>query len=354
MKKNLFKKIYNYFPNADINTQNWQKVLKLSKNEISNFYLLGTVNYYAAYFLKNKSINLSFVLYHEKQPVGIMPLIAHKGIDGCWLLSSQGEAIIEPIFIKSLNKKIKKIFEIKILNLIFDLSKELKILICHFTNINHLNLSNWYSNLLECASSVYTTHHYFVNLSLDIGEIKSRIRKRYRTYINKGNQEWQIKVHENISNNLFKDLILLHKQVAGRTTRPIESWELQKQSINEKEAFLITISDKHNKLIGFGLFNNSQYSGKYSVGVYKRELFDKPLGHVVQMKAIEFLKNKGLKWYEIGQKHIRCDKKKPSKKEIDISFFKKGFATDLFARQHLVIRTKTIHDNFNLNLRLRK
>ena len=73
------------------------------------------------------------------------------------------------------------------------------------------------------------------------------------------------------------------------------------------------------------------------MGVYTRELFDKPLGHAVQMKAIETFKKNGLKWYEIGQKHLKIDKIPATEKELSISHFKEGFATHIVARQHLVV-----------------
>ena len=55
------------------------------------------------------------------------------------------------------------------------------------------------------------------------------------------------------------------------------------------------------------------------------------------MKAIEILKDKGLSWYEIDKKHLNIDKTPPTEKELSISFFKEGFATDVLARQHLII-----------------
>ena len=85
------------------------------------------------------------------------------------------------------------------------------------------------------------------------------------------------------------------------------------------------------------MFVYSEDTGSYAVGAYNRELFSKPLGHAVQMKAIEILKNKGLSWYEIGNKHLNIDKTPPTEKELSISFFKEGFATDVLARQHLII-----------------
>jgi lipid II:glycine glycyltransferase (peptidoglycan interpeptide bridge formation enzyme) len=73
------------------------------------------------------------------------------------------------------------------------------------------------------------------------------------------------------------------------------------------------------------------------VGAYKRSLFDKPIGHAIQTKAIETLKKNGILWYEIGQKHLKIDRIPATDKELSISHFKKGFATNVIARQHLTV-----------------
>ena len=293
-----------------------------------------------AYFSKSNSIDLSIILYENHQAVGLMPLMAHKNKNNQWILSGNGTDILEPIFKSSLSYKVKKKFEIQILNLIFDLAKELKINKCQFVNMELFRLSEWYVRLLDLTEETFTTHHYLVNLSLSIEEIRLRLRKSFKSLVNQGFREWKIQVHEKTTKELFENFRLLHKSVAKKTTRPIETWNIQKQQIDSGESILVTVSDKKNFLVGAGLFAYTSFLAKYAVGVYKRELFDKPLGHAVQIKAIEIFKKKGLNWYEIGQYHLKIDKYPPTEKELSISYFEKGFATDVVARQHLVISIK--------------
>ena len=74
---------------------------------------------------------MKIILYDNgQQPVGIMPLMVHKNNSNEWVLSSNGIEIVEPIFKKSTTNKVRKKIETKLLNLIFDLSKELKINKC--------------------------------------------------------------------------------------------------------------------------------------------------------------------------------------------------------------------------------
>ena len=61
-------------------------------------------------------------------------------------------------------------------------------------------------------------------------------------------------------------------------------------------------------------------------------MFDKPVSHVVQWAAIKHLKDMGIKWHYIGQRFYMGDESKPSNKELQIAYFKEGFATNVILR----------------------
>ena len=318
----------------------WQEVIKNPSRTPSIPHLFNTIEYFVAYFSNNDSLNLSFVLYEKEEAIGIMPLMVHKDESNNWILSSNGTDIVEPIFKKSLGEKSIKKLESKILNLIFDLCRYLKIEKCRFVNMQLFRLSEWYANLLELADETFTGHFLFIDLSLSIEEIKSRVRRSIKSIINKGLRDWSIQVHEKPTNELFERFRLLHQEVAGKSTRPLKSWNMQKFQIECKESFLVTASDDKNCLVGAGLFAYSENLAEYMSAAYKRELFNKPFSHAVQMKAIETLKNKKIKWYELGQKYLTIDKNKnpATKKELSIVHFKEAFATHTLARQFLTIK----------------
>ena len=103
MKKKLLKIIHNHFPESDNGNHNWQYVLDNCTFVPSDFYLYSKVKYYVFYFDKNNVINLSFVLYNNKEPVGVMPLIVRKDENQEWILTDNVLEILEPIFIKRNN-----------------------------------------------------------------------------------------------------------------------------------------------------------------------------------------------------------------------------------------------------------
>jgi FemAB family protein len=114
-------------------------------------------------------------------------------------------------------------------------------------------------------------------------------RKSYKPLVNKALKEWDVKVCEENVDEVFEEFKDLHFEAAGKQTRSKESWSIQRKQIENNEAFLVSVRDG-NLLIGAGFFNFSRDMGTYSVGAYKRDLFDKPIGHAVQMIAIKQLK----------------------------------------------------------------
>ncbi len=337
MEKELFKIIQKHFPDSNNDLNNWKLVCKNSNTIPSNYHSLNRMRYFVAYFSKERSINLSLIIYEKNQPLGVFPLMVHKNKLKGWIISSNGIEIIEPIFIKSLTLKARKKIEKKLKDLIYELANYLKINDIQLVNIGFFKLSSWYAMWAEDAKEIFSTHHLLVDLSLNIEEIRLKFRKSFKPLINKGLREWSVEVHEEVSDELFEKFKKLHFLVAGRLTRPKESWDKLRVNIEARETFIVTVTDKNNCLIGAGLFTYSKDSAYYGMGVYNRKFFNKPVGHAVQMIAIQTLKNKGLKWYEIGQKHMKIDKILPTEKELSISYFKEGFATNMIARQHLLV-----------------
>ena len=335
--RQIFAIVDQYFPNRSANYNDWQSIVMSDFPTSSSVYSLSMVQYCISYFSGGASVNLSMVLYDGKHAVGVMPLIAHKNNDKRWLLSSNGVEIVEPLFKCNIARRVRKKLERQLSDLICHLATLLSIKQSQFVNMEYFTISSWHLVWAEKSKESFPTYHLLVDLSLSIEDIRLSFRKSYRPLVNKALNEFKIEVHEQVTDELFEEFRLLHKSVSGRATRSIESWDIQKKRVNSMESFLITLSDESDKLVGAGLFNCTKSIGEYAVGVYRRDLFDKPLGHAIQMKAIETLKDKGLRWYEIGQKSMATDKVTPTSKEISISHFKSGFSTRIIARQHLII-----------------
>ena len=176
--------------------------------------------------------------------------------------------------------------------------------------------SLWYKSLYEKYELLDLTHYLYIDLNKSLEEIKGGFRKSFRPLVTKGLRNWIVDVHDGNCSEIFDQFRQLHISVAGRETRAKSTWQSQYDSILNGKGFLVTLKRQEGELVGGGYFMINQKNGLYAVGAYNRELFDQPLGHVVQFKAIEYMKSKGLELYCIGHRPYQQGRDKPSEKEI--------------------------------------
>lgn len=318
------------FENLTFDLSRWNQVLDISSN-ISVFHLESTIEYYSAYF---HGSNLSFMLYESNKPVAIVPLFVYQDKDE-WIITSNGSGLISPLFIDGIPRRLRKRLEQQILEVIEIITNKLeikKIILFEHSRI----LSSWFLLWLDRADKDFITYQFAIDLQHTIEDIRLGFRKSYKPLVNKALKEWRVEVCEDDIEKVFEEFRRLHLEQSGKQTRSVETWNIQKEQIKNNEAFLVTVRDDM-ELIGAGLFNYSRDIGLYSVGAYKRELFDKPIGHAVQMIAIKKLKDIGCKTYLLGQKATNLENTTSSSKELSISHFKDGFAGYLYAQPHLEI-----------------
>jgi FemAB family protein len=199
-----------------------------------------------------------------------------------------------------------------------------------FSGQSESGLSKWHAESICRGAIADLRHELFVDLSLEIAAIKACFRKSYKSLITSGMRAWQVDVMAETNPELWNEFRELHFKVAGRVTRSAETWELQRQAIDDGNALLVYLLNDRDDMVGGGFFNITPDEGVYSVAAYDRSLFDKPLGHVVQYRAIEEMKRRGLRWYKIGSRVYSSELPAPTEKEISISNFKEGFASHLF------------------------
>lgn len=306
-------------------------------------YLGLNIDYQLEYISQNYDdlIDFSIIIFFGDDPVAIWPFtIGHKA--GETFLSSQGENILPPLYIKGCSKKIIKKCNLEIFNLCNDISKKIskKNWITTSPFSNNSFISNWHLLCVSNKARASVIYNLYVDLSKDLDEIKSSYRSRYKTLINKGKKLWNIQVHhESINIDIWNQFKMLHFEVAGKLTRSEKSWEIQYSNIKKGNAFLITVNNE-DVLIGGALFTYTDDEGRYDVGAYNRNMFDKPIGHIVQSVAISELKNKGLLFYKIGRRFYEIDNPEPTGKELSISHFKEGFASftlpEFILKNHMI------------------
>jgi FemAB family protein len=315
-------------PDKDI----WQKTLDRA-TYIPVFYTNEMIDYQLEYQKGNGGdwMDISVTLIWDNKYCGLWPLTLSK-IEDEYFLSSQGGKVLPPIFIEGVVEKSQKKIIDSCLNVANEICKSKKITQWESSEINigSVFFSNWHLISLNNKCNFRIQYELFVNLTSSMDEIKNKFRSSYKSLINQGARLWEVSTLNFADRKIWAEFKNLHFAVSGRKTRSDKCWEIQYDDIVNKKAFLLFLRDPNGTMIGGGFFYYSKDEGLYAVGVYDRELFDQPIGHIVQFKAMEHLKYLGVKMYRIGAFHRATDIPNPTDKEISIGYFKKGFSTHVY------------------------
>lgn len=306
-------------------------------------YLVSDLVYHASYMrcVLYERQDVSVILFDRDVPIGIFPLTINHREDGDVVVCTNEGAVYAPLYISSASEKMIRRYDRACLTAV-------DALCAHLGKINGRAAIPWQAQMSFLASDLYgqmmiwhrlllerggtpaLSHELYVDLSLPLDDIHMRIRKSYRSLIHKGDTLWKVEVHTDVTPELFTEFRLLHREVAGRTTRSVETWDAQERAVHLGEAFLITLRSPADELIGAAFYAASKHEATYGVAAYRRDLFDQPVSHVAHWHAIQHMKKCGIKWYHIGSRVYPGDLHSPTEKELSIAYFKEGFSTHMF------------------------
>lgn len=328
------------------NSAGWDETLaRLSFVPVA--YSQSELNYQLAY-LRGGGVecqDISLILYHDSRPCGIWPLcyVFHNGQAVLGSYADYGQLMLPPLFVSGLPDKTKKSITKKCLDFVEVMCRSLHIAQWKSAEsyIGEMSLSDWYEQALQRGALASLRHELFVDLTLDMANIKAKFRKSYKSLITEGMRIWKVGVLSEANPELWESFRMLHKKVAGKVTRSIETWDVQYQAIVSGHAFLVHLHNDEGELVGGGYFAVTRDQGVYNVAAYDRTLFAQPLGHAVQYRAIEEMKVRGLRWYKIGLRSYSQDAD-ITEKEVAISEFKQGFSTNLFPQYVLQYNVELI------------
>lgn len=168
-----------------------------------------------------------------------------------------------------------------------------------------------------------------VDLRSPYSAIHAKFRKSYRPLVGVAQRHWKIEARTEVGELMWERFHALHVAVAGRETRTAASWALQYKAIQNGDALLTTVEDADGELVGGAFFFLSRHEASYAVAAYRRDLFDRPLGHGAQSVSIQKFQELGKSWYWLGSLPDAEHQPEPTEKEVQIAHFKKGFAMQL-------------------------
>jgi len=129
-----------------------------------------------------------------------------------------------------------------------------------------------------------------------------------------------------LTQELFNEFVTLHHKAAGRVTRPRKTFDVMFDAVKKDQAFL-TMARKNAQVVGCSYFHSYKENVYYGSSCNAPEVRGIPVSHAIQWVSIEYMKKRRAShFYEIGwQQYDTTLTDFPSKKEIDIARFKRGF-----------------------------
>jgi hypothetical protein len=152
-------------------------------------------------------------------------------------------------------------------------------------------------------------------IDLSVDDLWSSIRKSYRHIITDSSSK--VVVSEEHSDQTWELCQQMHTHASGRETRPSESWRHQERFVDAGDAsWFIAREYGTDQLLGFTYVIHWKAWAYYASAATLRP----NVSHPLQWAIIKRLKERGVRYYEIGQQG-----QDGSKKGKGIEFFRRGF-----------------------------
>lgn len=166
-----------------------------------------------------------------------------------------------------------------------------------------------------------------VDLRQDDKVLWDDVRKGHKHAINRAAKELVVEVWEqgSITDGKFEEYQALHIRDAGRQVRSQKSYEMMRKWIKAGHGALVEarVGSDPVAYAFVILFKDGAY---YGSGCQDPESRDLGATHLVQWRTIEWLRRKGVRFYELGIQHYGPQWfLTPSPKDITIARFKRGF-----------------------------
>jgi len=181
--------------------------------------------------------------------------------------------------------------------------------------------------LLKLGFSDISLTTQVIDLVADEQQLLQGMRKGHRADITRSEKLLQAKVldRDSLTSEAFERYRMLHHKAAGRVTRPLTTFQMMYIWIRDGLAIL-SVASFHGKDVGFALVSVYKDGAYYSSSCEDPEHNNLPIGHILQWRALQWLKRHSVRRYEIG---LQFYSSQPhaivSEKESNISFFKRGF-----------------------------
>lgn len=169
-----------------------------------------------------------------------------------------------------------------------------------------------------------------LDLRMPLSVLKREIRHGHWYDINRGQKMFKVEIFDknNANDESFDEYVKMHcrhHQKGSELVRPEATYEKMRGFIKQGYGFLAGVK-KDGRFVNFAYFyvyKNNVYWGSSCMDKSSAGL---PAGHILQWSAIQWMREQGYQFYEIGwQDYLSSFSYLNTKKEVNIGRFKRGF-----------------------------
>ncbi|MFA5173408.1 MAG: hypothetical protein WC435_03375 [Candidatus Paceibacterota bacterium] len=303
----------------------------LQSNDAWFWHTSDWINFIFKYQLDSEAKNFSFSIQKNGKILAVIPLILeikkseNDLINGFYF--SSWATPMPALSNNILSSDKEKIYQI-ILEEIEKLSRENNVSVSRFV-LSSLSLS-FLNKKYSTADKMFSFFSYnnvnassqIIDLSKSLNELKRNLRHGHRADITRGEKILTTSVFDssNITSEIFNQYTLLYKKRFGVSNRPSSTFDIMFKLIKDSKNFIVfAFLDKIP--VGVSYFYTFKDNAFYGSACNDPNINNIPTSHVIQWSAIKYMKNKKMKFYEIGHQPYWS----PTDKQLNISHFKKGF-----------------------------
>lgn len=202
------------------------------------------------------------------------------------------------------------------------------------------NVDGFEGRLLSHGASSTSRYQVVVDLKQAPDKLTSGFSSSHRQSIRQGSKTFGVPniYYKDIEERTFHNFQNLHLKVAGKVTRPQESWDAMLTAIFGGEAVLVTY-EANATMIGGSFIWLSRAAAEYGTGVYDRELFTTAaVSHNLVYRSMEFSQRLGCQTFIVGSAYETGG----TDKERSIAQFKRGFTRNPEPLQVLELHSRDV------------
>jgi len=321
--------------NLKIATREDKKFLSLweefcTGNKMPVYFSLPWLDFCKNISRENFLKDLSFLIIRDDLPVAIVPLIMERGMYGNQFSVRNKYMLRAPAVSFNLSDKLRK--------------KIQKQAFCYIEEIAHTENASLHMVLIDPMFIIEQkfAHNYLlefnyldcsiltniIDLEAPRSFLWSNLRKSFKSLIRKEAKVCNTLIVDckNISRELFSEFSNLYFLASGKRIYDDLEWNILCEMIKQDQGMLI-LAELNHEIIGGYYFNHSHGKVYYSLSAnhpqYEKTYF---IGHLLIWRSIEYYLSRDFKWLELGwQFYGKQLLENPTDKEINISYFKRGF-----------------------------